>query len=106
MTQHIEEARKLAKDYAVLYLEEVASKVIAAALAAAEERGRSEERERSASKTAGVGVETDPVLVGEIVEAGTAAAQLLYGRDVIFHEQLQRMPVGTKLYAAIKGGEQ
>ena len=47
MTQHIEEARKLAKDYAVGWLEEVAVKAFAAALAAAEERGRMEERESS-----------------------------------------------------------
>lgn len=46
MTQHIEEARKLAYDYAYRHLEDDAEKAIAAAIAAAEERGRSEERER------------------------------------------------------------
>ncbi|MBC7149057.1 MAG: hypothetical protein H5U22_06725 [Rhizobium sp.] len=45
MTQHIEEARKLAYDYAYRHLEDDAEKAIAAALAAAEERGRIEERE-------------------------------------------------------------
>lgn len=49
MTDHIEEARKLAKDYAVGWLEEVAVKAFAAALTAAEDRGRMAERERVVS---------------------------------------------------------
>ncbi len=46
MTQHIEEARKLAEDYADFFCQPECVDAIAAALAAAEERGRSEERER------------------------------------------------------------
>lgn len=48
MTQHIEEARKLVTAYGDSNFDRVSVPAIADALAAAEERGRSEERERCA----------------------------------------------------------
>lgn len=94
MTQHIEPVAWMCRDNADdefmvdTYEPEVCYEKYAlvrlsdaqAALAAAEERGRSEERERCASKTNGVGVETTPP---QTHGAGIAAAQITMGRGLV-----------------------
>lgn len=57
MTNHIEEARKLVERYAITEMEGAAMDDIDAALAAAEERGRIEERAKMVDSLAGVAEE-------------------------------------------------
>lgn len=38
--------------------------------------------------------------VGEVVPAGSPAAEILFGRDIRFYEAMRSLPIETKLYAA------